>query len=66
MRGDFVTITLQGDLGEPRPALVIQSDYFSGHTSITVLSVTSTLVTAPLLRIAVQPMQGTACRRIPR
>ena len=55
MRGDLVTIAMQGDLGKPRPALVIQSDYFSGHISVTVLPVTSTLVTAPLLRIAVQP-----------
>lgn len=24
MRGDFVTIAIQGDFGKPRPALVIQ------------------------------------------
>ena len=54
-RGDFVTIAMQGDLGKPRPALVIQSDYFSGHASVTVLPVASTLVTTPLLRVAVQP-----------
>ena len=26
MRGDFVTIAMQGDFGKPRPALVIQAD----------------------------------------
>ena len=53
-RGDFVTIAMQGDFGKPRPALVIQSDQFSEHTSVTVLPVTSTLVAAPLLRVTVQ------------
>ena len=55
MRGDFVTIAMQGDFGKPRPALVIQADQFGEHTSVTVLPVTSTLVAAPLLRITVQP-----------
>jgi len=34
---------------------VIQSDQFNGHATVTVLPVTSTLVEAPLLRVAVQP-----------
>ena len=54
-RGDFVTIAMQGDLGKPRPALVIQADQFSEHTSATVLPVTSMLVAAPLLRVTVEP-----------
>lgn len=52
-RGDLVTVALQGDLGKPRPALVIQSDLFDMHPSITVLPVTSELCAAPLFRIAV-------------
>nr|WP_259646020.1 type II toxin-antitoxin system PemK/MazF family toxin [Pseudomonas ficuserectae] len=40
---------MQGDFGKPRPALVIQANQFSEHTSVTVLPVTSTLVAAPLL-----------------
>jgi len=55
MRGDFVTIAMQGDFGKPRPALVIQADQFGEHPTVTVLPVTSTLVAAPLLRITVQP-----------
>lgn len=55
MRGDFVTVAMQGDFGKPRPALVIQSDQFSEHTSVTLLPVTSTLVAAPLLRVTVHP-----------
>lgn len=55
MRGDFVTIAMQGDFGKPRPALVVQADPFSEHITVTVLPVTSTLVAAPLFRITVQP-----------
>jgi len=55
MRGDFVTIAMQGDFGKPRPALVIQADHFGEHATVTVLPATSTLVAAPLFRITVQP-----------
>ena len=55
MRGDFVTIAIQGDFGKSRPALVIQADQFSEHASATVLPVTSTLVPAPLLRVTIEP-----------
>jgi mRNA interferase MazF len=55
MRGDLVTIAVQGDFGKPRPALVIQADHFEGHGSVTVLPVTSALVAAPLLRVTVRP-----------
>lgn len=55
MRGDLVTVAMQGDFGKPRPALVIQSSQFSEHSSITLLPVTGTLVAAPLLRVTLQP-----------
>ena len=55
MRGDLVTVAMQGDFGKPRPALVIQANQFSEHVSVTVLPITSTLVAAPLLRVTIQP-----------
>lgn len=55
MRGDLVTIAMQGDFGKPRPALVIQADQFDEQATVTVLLVSSTLVNAPLFRITVQP-----------
>ena len=54
-RGDVVTVALQGDLGQPRPALVIQSDLFGAHPSVTILPVTSDLRATPLFRIHVDP-----------
>lgn len=56
-RGDFVTIAMQGDFGKPRPALVIQSDQFNEHATVTVLLVSGTLVDAPLLRVVIQPSE---------
>lgn len=56
-RGDLVAVALQGDLGKPRPALIIQSDLFDTHPSLTILPVTSTLRAAPLFRIAVKPSE---------
>jgi mRNA interferase MazF len=55
MRGDLVTLALPGAYGQPRPALVIQSDLFDAHPSITVLPVTGELRDAPLFRIGVRP-----------
>jgi len=55
MRGDLVTIAMQGDFGKPRPALVIQTDQFGEHATVTILPVTSTLVSTPLFRVTVQP-----------
>lgn len=63
MRGDFVTIAMQGDFGKPGPALVIQADQFGEHTTVTVLPVTSTLVAAPLLRISVRPSLENGLRK---
>jgi len=54
-RGSVVTIALQGNYGKPRPALVVQSDYFSEHPSVTVLPITSDLRPTPLFRIDVDP-----------
>ncbi len=54
-QGNLGTIATQGDLGEPRPALVIHSNLFGEHTSTTALPITRTLVDAPLTRVTVQP-----------
>ncbi|NTE86037.1 type II toxin-antitoxin system PemK/MazF family toxin [Agrobacterium rubi] len=54
-RGDLVTVSVSGDFGKPRPALVIQSDYFSDTATVTVLLLSGTLVDAPFIRLTVQP-----------
>jgi mRNA interferase MazF len=57
-RGDLVIVSLPGDYGKPRPALVIQSNNFPDHSSVTLLPITSHVVDAPLLRIEIGPREG--------
>ena len=54
-RGELVVVALQGDYGKPRPALVLQSDLFDEHPSVTIAPVTSTLVDTPLFRVTIEP-----------
>lgn len=64
-RGELVTVALQGDLGKPRPALVIQSDLFNEtHPSVTVLPVTSEIRSAPLFRVTVEPSEANGLRKV--
>lgn len=63
-RGDLVAVSLSGDYGKPRPALVVQSDFFAEHASVTVLPLTSRLREAPLLRVTVDPTPGNGLRAV--
>lgn len=63
-RGDLVTIAVSGDYGKPRPALILQSDSFDRHPSITVLPLTTEIHPAPLFRITVQPGKETGLRKV--
>ncbi|EDA5930150.1 type II toxin-antitoxin system PemK/MazF family toxin [Salmonella enterica] len=62
-RGDLITVAMQGDFGKPRPALVIQADSFDGLPTVSVLPVTGTLTTAPLLRVTVEPDKENGLRK---
>lgn len=63
LRGEFVTIAVQGDFGKPRPALIIQGNQYSELASVTVLPVTSSLIDAPLLRVTVEPDEKNGLKR---
>lgn len=62
-RGEIVTIVLPGAYGKPRPALVIQPDFFDALASVTVLPITSEVRAAPLLRILAHPTEGNGLRK---
>ena len=64
IRGDLVTIALQGTYGKPRPALVIQSDLFDTHPSVTILPITSDLRDAPLFRVLIQPSKTNGLQKL--
>jgi len=59
-RGELVTVALPGDYGKPRPAVVVQADLFNE----THATVTSTLVNAPLFRLAVEPSSRNGLRAL--
>ena len=64
-RGDLVVVAMAGDVGKPRPALVVQADLFNEtHASVTLVPVTSTLVDAPLFRLTVAPSAGNGLRAL--
>src|SRR5947209_8884617 len=54
-RGDLVTVALPGGYGKPRPAVVVQSDFFDRHPTVTVLPLTSETRDAPHFRISIEP-----------
>jgi mRNA interferase MazF len=62
-RGDLVTIVVPGAYGKPRPALVIQSDLFDEHPSVTILPITGELRVTPLFRIDVLPSAANGLRK---
>jgi mRNA interferase MazF len=61
-RGDLVPVVLAGAYGKPWPALVIQSDLFSKHPSITILPVTTELRPIDTFRISVAPSEKNGLR----
>ena len=64
-RGELVTVALQGDLGKPRPALIIQSDLFNEtHPTVTLLPVTGEIRSAPLFRITVEPSDANGLKKV--
>ena len=62
-RGDLVTVALQGDYGIPRPAVIVQSDYFKHHPSVVILPVTSELRETPLFRFTLEPTKKNGLKK---
>jgi len=63
-RGDIVLVVASGDYGKPRPAVIVQSDLFNDtHASLTICPVTSSLVEAPLFRVALRPSRANGLER---
>lgn len=55
-RGDLVTVAAAGDYGNPRPAVIVQTDAFpENHASVVVCQLTSDLADAPDFRVTIEP-----------
>jgi mRNA interferase MazF len=62
-RGDLVTVSLQGDYGKPRPAVIIQSDLLGDLESVMLCPVTSDLRNAAF-RVTVEPNPANGLRAL--
>ena len=58
-----MTVSVGGDFGKPRPALVVQSNAFLETATATVLLLSGTEVNAPLLRVTVKPSEENGLRK---
>lgn len=56
-------VALPGDYGKPRPALILQSDLFDEHPSVTALPITGELRDAPLFRLQIDPTPTNGLRK---
>jgi mRNA interferase MazF len=61
-RGDLVTVSLPGAY-RTLPALVIQSDFFNEHPSVTILPITEKLRQTPLFRLVIRPSPENGLRK---
>ncbi|MDP2698931.1 type II toxin-antitoxin system PemK/MazF family toxin [Thalassospira sp.] len=62
-RGDLVTVAIPGDFGKPRPALIIQADAFPAIGTVTVLLLSGTIITAPIIRLDIVPSPVNGLRK---
>jgi mRNA interferase MazF len=63
VRGDIITVSLAGDYGKPRPAVVVQSDIFRSWPSVTVLPMTSDILGATTTRVPLEPTSENGLRK---
>jgi mRNA interferase MazF len=61
-RGDLVPVLLAGEFGKVRPALVIQSDLFARHPSVTILPITTHMRPIKTFRVSVKPTEKNGLR----
>jgi mRNA interferase MazF len=63
-QGDLISVSLPGDYGKPRPALIIQSDIYEHLNSVTVLPLTSNILSTEGCRVAVEMSEENGLRQI--
>lgn len=54
-RGELALVAVPGDYGKSRPALIVQSDLFAEHPSVTICLLTSHIQATPLFRYTIEP-----------
>ena len=65
LRGRFIIVAMPGDCGKPRPALIVQNDFYAALPSVVVCPLTSTLRgDAEQFRILVKPTPQNGLREV--
>ena len=62
-RGDLVTVSLHGDYGKPRPAVIVQSNLLSDLESVVLCPITSDLRDA-VFRVTIEPNPSNGLRAL--
>lgn len=62
-RGDVVVVALPGDVGKPRPAVIVQSDLLWQTSSVGLIPISSTLMNPALLRLTLEPTSANGLLR---
>lgn len=55
MYGELITVSLRGEYGKPRPALIVQSNRYLHLNSVAVLPLTSYLTDSEPCRVLIEP-----------
>lgn len=63
-RGDVVVVALPGDIGKPRPAVIVQSDLLGQTASIGLIPITSTIMDPALLRLTIKPTLANGLKEV--
>jgi mRNA interferase MazF len=63
-QGDIIAVSLPGDYGKPRPAVVIQSDAFEHLNSVTVLPLTGDVLNLERCRVIVSPTEQNGLQKV--
>ena len=62
-RGDVVTVAASGDYGNPRPAVIVQTDALpAAHASVVICQMTSECSDTPDFRVTVDPTEKNGLR----
>lgn len=63
-RGDVVVVALPGDIGKPRPAVIVQSDLLGQTSGIGLIPLTSTIMDPALLRLTIEPTLANGLKEV--
>lgn len=62
-RGDLITVALRGDLGKPRPAIILQSNTYDTTATVLICPLTTFESDSAFYRVPIDAHRGTGLER---